>query len=468
MEMSPCSHLIGAACWTALSGGQQGSGSSSPSTSTLPPSSLVCPLCAAPVTSCRPNKAIELIISRWEVSCPYHPRGCPHLRTSLGKDEANLQSHLDRCDFVPLPCPHCSRWVERRSRVAHEAHRCPARFLSCPHCQAPVLKEAEQQRLHSQNTIDPSLPCVNLRRCPYGCLLTAGPTTSPSGRAVKRRRDDDGGEGSGGAEEAQTVPSPRPSVMPHWMISSHLPVCPLHPLVCGVCSASIPRSQITSHFTANHPSHPLIVQEDGHDKGDQVEQRKKVEVNGQVAVNHRGVQAMESAETHRMAPPPSTPPHPQTRSFYSLSTAPASPHTPAPPSPPSYSARASAFESLLSALPCVYCGKARGLLLTPGGVPCTSSHPNERLLTLEGRYFCCGRVKGSEGCQMQVRHDFDMRELKGQFPDFSERCHPIKSGQGGGSGGRGAGPVGLRLSGSVQPGGGSGGGGAGDHSGMQM
>ena len=383
VELEPCSHLVCSACWQQSTderardgegGGGGGSGEAPTTiaravTDPLPSSSPpVCPLCAVPVTSSRLNRAIEAIISRWLLFCPYRERGCGH-RCSLGRDEATLVAHLERCDFVPVPCRHCGQWVERRSQAAHEAAQCASRFQECEHCHVRVVRDEEQLRLHALNPVEPGLPCVNLRVCPNRCLTstpTHSPTpSSPSARSGKRRRDDDGeAKQSGPMTGASNVLT----MLPVWQLPGHLLVCLQQPLTCGLCSAAITRSSVVAHFESSHPRQPLVAK---------VEEQQKGHAE---AASSRTPQPSNLADGRAL---PSTPtPQPSTSSSLPPSPAPYPTFAPTStpitrPPPPLFSstpvfasspylARLSTFETLLGALPCLHCGQLRSALSTPG------------------------------------------------------------------------------------------------------
>ena len=546
MELLPCDHLVCAACWVELSSRPKPLGGAAAG-------AVSCPLCARAVSEARVNKPISAIISRWVMGCPYQERGCQH-RCVIGRDEATMQSHLDlHCAFVPLPCSHCGQLVERRGRAQHEAEACTARLDECSHCHVRIPKlDAAQRAVHARNTVDPSLPCSNLRRCPNACTTAAPhadvspsqpskPSSRPpsrlaSGSLTKKRRHEDSKEepeDADGADELTTAPSSPPSlalptVLPHWLVDGHLLVCPLQLLRCGVCQLAVRRVDVLQHFIS-HPGHPLVAS-DGHGdehaaqtsegmsrEGQRAKEERLVQLESECAAAvqrasaseeelaarraqwlsesqslddsvrqlHRARQAEQSGlqalheererlqrqlvEQQSAIQQLQTQLHAATAAARSASTStsPAvashrqgqdggdhrmtaaalpprsagllplsSSHPPSPPLSSSlpFSARLSQFESRLGALLCLHCHLPRRLLSSPGSsCPCSTHHPSERMLTMDSRYFCCGRPKGSAGCAAREKHEFDMAQLAVDFPDFKDRCHHIRAGTGAGA-----------------------------------
>ena len=106
-------------------------------------------------------------------------------------------------------------------------------------------------------------------------------------------------------------------------------------------------------------------------------------------------------------------------------------------SPSSFSLRLNTFQTTLNGLLCLHCLQPRFQLTQPGGVePCGAFHPSERMLTADGRYSCCGRVKGSVGCQPRPMHVFDFDALQREYPEFRDKCHNVRASTTGSSTGR--------------------------------
>ena len=439
-----CGHLLCAACFALAA-------------AAAPASVPICRVCQTAISAPpRPNRPIQTMMTAWRVHCPYFASGCQH-ESSLGKDEAVINTHLrDACQFLPVPCELCGQQVQRGRLQHHTEADCSARMRQCEKCGEKLRVDTEDVwREHQRNTVEPSLQCRHLRSCPNKCCLPAAPATDlmlKQQRPAKRRRDDeekqeskdanDAADGVNGDEERGARQGVL-SVMPHWLLSAHLVVCPLQAVECGVCRQQLSRSQLRAHFAASHPQKPLLVHQPATSDASSSASAAVLETERTAAVTRaqaaeaeleektqlwtrlsrsqqesiqrlhaaRQSEQQELASLHqqlqqqrdqslsqqkllerlqqqqlvdgRFRPLPSAAP---TASFSPASSSSAAVSIGSASSSPSPSraGRLAEFHSLLDSVLCQYCHQPRSLLCLPQSRSCCAlHHPQERMLSLE-------------------------------------------------------------------------------------
>ncbi|PRP84907.1 hypothetical protein PROFUN_07561 [Planoprotostelium fungivorum] len=151
-----------------------------------------CPECRQPIKSreeCKPNRAIQRMISSIPIPCPNAGSGCQDI-INRGNVETHrthclyepvlckwsklcgsilrgqLQQHeRDLCPYKPSTCPKCEEPIaEARLLNDHYKMRCPMTEVDCPECHAPVVRKDLQSHVEV---------CPERREtCPYsqyGC-----------------------------------------------------------------------------------------------------------------------------------------------------------------------------------------------------------------------------------------------------------------------------------------------------------
>ncbi len=93
-----------------------------------------CPKCRehlTPETLKNPSRFLKNDLSELKIKCGYNERGCPGY-VLLG----NLQRHVDRCGFAPVPCGNegCGTEINRRDKEIHERELCQFRIAKCHDC----------------------------------------------------------------------------------------------------------------------------------------------------------------------------------------------------------------------------------------------------------------------------------------------------------------------------------------------
>ena len=512
LELS-CEHLICRSCHTQPAAITSPSGSSTASAS-----AFTCPVCHSLITE-QPhlNKPVQSLIQKLIISCPYKQYGCQHTGP-IGKDESVIQQHLEQCNHAPIVCAGCGSDVQRGRKLQHDKHECDALKWQCDFCGEKVAKDEEESARHRTNTFDRSLLCCHLRPCPNACSLPVPASSASvvsvttSGRPHKRQREE---ELSSEAKEAEP---PLPSTaglrtaLPFWQMAAHVPVCPLAPVACAICSIEVQRRDIAQHFASVHPLVAVRIevegrkaeeekkkedrvreQGSGREKAEmaekrvqevsallqsrqqewevergaqrdsiqqlhaarQADQRAMAALQSQLAIKKQEAEQLRQRLQHQQAQQASssssssTAPQPQQMNVDLFGSSPSLyfdpqthtgllPHTSAADSTPSsFAIRFSTFQTTLNGLLCTHCLQPRFQLTQPGGLePCSVYHPSERMLTADGRYGCCSRMKGSVGCQPRPMHVFDFEALQRAYPEFRDKCHNVRASTTGARSGR--------------------------------
>ena len=527
LELS-CDHLICRSCYA------EATPASSTATATASAAVFKCPTCHAVITE-QPhlNKPVQSLIQKLIITCPYKQYGCQHTG-AIGKDESVIQQHIQQCPYAPIVCEGCGMEVLRGRKQQHDEHECKARKWQCEFCGEWVAKDEDESAKHRLNTFDRSLLCCHLRPCPNSCSLPTPPSSSASStlsssRPHKRQREE---EPVSESKEVEPTHAPSTaglrSALPFWQTAAHIPVCPLGPVTCAMCSVEVQRRDIASHFASFHPLKAVRIETEGRkveeEKASSVrederlrEQAEKAEKRMQEAgaqlerkqheweaernaqrdsiqqlhaarqADQRALAALQShldntkqeaeqlrqrlqhlqqqqqqvqqqqvqqqqsaghspshASQPQRQPLPNSQPQPQPQQQMNLdafnspfspyydplaSTRGLPPYTlPADSSPSSFAIRLSTFQTTLNGLLCTHCLQPRFQLTQPGSVqPCGSHHPSGRMLTADGKYSCCGRVKGSVGCQPRAMHVFDFEALQREYPEFRNKCHNVRA-----------------------------------------
>ena len=518
LELS-CEHLICRSCYTPPT-----TATSPSASSTAAASAFVCPVCHAPIAE-QPhgNKPVQTLIQKLILACPYKQYGCQHTGP-IGKDESVIQQHLQQCQYAPIVCAGCGSEVQRGRQSHHDKYECDAGKWRCEFCGEKVAKDEESAR-HRVNTFDRSLLCCHLRPCPNACTLprSAEPTSSTpstsSARPHKRQREEEPNSETKEAELSPPSTAGLRTALPFWQMAAHVPVCPLAPVTCAICSIEVQRRDIAQHFASLHPLKAVRVaaeerkaeaeKADGtsassalHDsqsreKAESAEkrvqevsavlERKQQEWEVERSAQRDSIQQLHAARqadqraiaalqsqlgvkkqeaeqlrqrlqyqqqqqqqqaTSQSSSPSAFPPQQHMNvdlfgSSPSLFFDPQThtgrlPHTPSTDSSPSsFSLRLATFQTTLNGLLCTNCLQPRFQLTQPGGLePCGVFHPSGRMLTADGKYSCCGRVKGSVGCQQRPMHIFDFEALQREYPEFRDKCHNVRASTTGASTGR--------------------------------
>ncbi len=105
--------------------------------------SHTCPECRehlTPETLKNPSRFLKNDLSELKIKCGYNERGCPGY-VLLG----NLQRHVDRCGFAPVPCENegCGMEINRRDKEIHERELCQFRIAKCHDCREIKTNQAK-------------------------------------------------------------------------------------------------------------------------------------------------------------------------------------------------------------------------------------------------------------------------------------------------------------------------------------
>ena len=252
LELS-CEHLICRSCFTlpAAAASQ---------------SAHLCPVCQSAISE-QPhlNKPVQSLIQKLIIACPYKQYGCRHTGP-IGKDESTIQAHLDQCDYAPIPCVGCGSEVQRSRKQHHDQYECDAGKWQCEFCGEKVAKGDEESARHRLNTFDRSLLCCHLRPCPNACSPpqpAAAATSTLSGRPNKRQREEESTSETKEPEPAPPSTAGLRTALPFWQMAAHVPVCPLAPVSCAVCSIEVQRRDIAQHFASFHALMAVRIEVDG-------------------------------------------------------------------------------------------------------------------------------------------------------------------------------------------------------------
>ena len=508
LELS-CEHLICRSCYSEPS-----TAAASPSTSAAA-SAFKCPVCHALVTELpHLNKPVQSLIQKLVITCPYRQYGCQHTGP-IGKDDSAIDQHLLQCMFAPTLCDGCGSEVQRRHKQHHDKHDCLAGKWQCQFCDEWVAKDDEDSASHRTNTFDRSLLCCHLRPCPNACTLPKpASASSVSTRPHKRQREE---ETDGETKEAEpSLPSTAGlrSALPFWQMAAHVPVCPLGPVTCALCSTDVQRRDLVQHFASSHPLKAVRIEiearkaeeekqtaasgseaDHSREKAEvsekrmqearallerkqqeweveraaqrdsiqqlhaarQADQRAIAALQSQLGIKKQETEQLRQRLQHQQQQHQQQQQQQQQQSVSQGSAASSSPpqqqmnvdlfgcspslyfdpqthtgrlpHAPASDSSPSsFAIRLSTFQTTLNGLLCTHCLQPRFQLTQPGGLePCGLHHPSGRMLTADGKYSCCGRVKGSVGCQPRPMHVFDFEALQREYPEFRDKCHNVRA-----------------------------------------
>ena len=309
----------------------------------------------------------------------------------------HLAGHLLVCPRQPLSCALCSRTVLRSSLTEHFA----TAHAGHPLCVNPSLNGSDGVDDDGKERSGAPLP----------------PPQAADSRAKDERLSQLQNDCIAAVARAQALQDDLAARTAAW----------------GRQQSALQES-VTAQHTARQADQVLIIglQEDQQRLRAQLEQQRATtaQLQAQLTAMVRSQQAGSSA-----AAGPAAQAH--GRSILSSSSSSRAFASPLPPPPPpavssspsqSYASRVALFESVLGALLCTRCSLPRSLLSSAGaGRACLSQHPSERMLTMDGRYYCCGRAKGTVGCQPREMHEFDMDAVRAQFPEFADRCHNLRA-----------------------------------------
>lgn len=82
---------------------------------------------------------------------------CPNSGCTAKMELRHLESHLSRCEFSTVPCPHCLHPVRKTEVEQHSSQDCPRRPVSCTECVTYYIYE--ERELHEQQCPFASVTC---------------------------------------------------------------------------------------------------------------------------------------------------------------------------------------------------------------------------------------------------------------------------------------------------------------------
>ena len=128
-----------------------------------------CPCCKAKEFQLFPDMRLKRSLYGHRVYCSYRSEGCEwfgeirQLQNHLNSKPTEDEKRLDGCQYVQLPCLHCSELIQRMNLQVHESDQCPKRPYTCEFCQAFSSNYEDITTNHWSECGSYPLPC------PMGC-----------------------------------------------------------------------------------------------------------------------------------------------------------------------------------------------------------------------------------------------------------------------------------------------------------
>ena len=112
-----------------------------------------CPACTQPLPSrLTVSATLDNRVSRMDMKCINHPKGCTHIIRCIGKDSTKIKQHVDTCLFDTVTCQQCNQQGPRGELPHHQQHTCRYRIVTCLECRRQY--QAHQHNQHSMMICD--------------------------------------------------------------------------------------------------------------------------------------------------------------------------------------------------------------------------------------------------------------------------------------------------------------------------